>query len=145
FVNPQRQYEVLKDELDAAYRDVMARGDLIDRGDLRQFEEELAAFVGTRFAVGLNSGYDALHVSLRAAGVGAGHEVIVPAHTFVATCSAVVNVGATPVLVDVTDDFNMDADLIEAAITPRTRAIIPVHLSGWMADMPAVEAIARRR
>jgi dTDP-4-amino-4,6-dideoxygalactose transaminase len=71
-----------------------------------------------------------LHVSLRAAGIGAGDEVIIPAHTFVATCSAVVNVGATPVLVDVTDDFNIDVAKIEEAITPQTRGIIPVHLSG---------------
>jgi dTDP-4-amino-4,6-dideoxygalactose transaminase len=81
-------------------------------------------------------------MSLRAAGIGPGDEVIVPAHTFVATCSAVVNVGATPVLVDVTKDFNIDCDLIEDAITPRTKGIIPVHLSGWMADMPRVMEIA---
>jgi len=83
-------------------------------------------------------------MSLRAAGIGPGDEVIVPAHTFVATCSAVVNVGAVPVLVDVAKDFNIDCDLIEEAITPRTRGIIPVHLSGWMADMPRVMEIAEK-
>lgn len=145
FVDPGRLYATLKGELDAAYFEVMSKGDLIDRGQLKSFEDNLAKFVGVKYAVGLNSGYDALHMSLRAAGVGAGHEVIVPAHTFVATASAVVNVGATPVLVDVTDDFNIDVELIDAAITPRTRAIIPVHLSGWMADMPAVMAIADAR
>ena len=144
FVDPGKLYRSLKDELDEVYFDVMDKGDLIDRKQLQDFETHLAAFVGTRYAVGLNSGYDALHVSLRAAGIGAGDEVIVPAHTFVATCSAVVNVGATPVLVDVADDFNIDVTLIEAAITPRTKAIIPVHLSGWMADMPRVMEIARR-
>ena len=122
----------------------MSNGDLIDRRQLREFEENLARFVGTKYAVGLNSGYDALHLSLRAAGIGPGDEVIVPAHTFVATCSAVVNVGATPVLVDVGPDFNINVDLIEEAITPRTRAIIPVHLNGWMADMPRIMEIARR-
>ena len=122
----------------------MSNGDLIDRRQLREFEENLARFVGTQYAVGLNSGYDALHLSLRAAGIGPGDEVIVPAHTFVATCSAVVNVGATPVLVDVGPDFNINVDLIEEAITPRTRAIIPVHLNGWMADMPRIMEIARR-
>jgi len=122
----------------------MNNGDLIDRRQLREFEENLARFVGTKYAVGLNSGYDALHLSLRAAGIGPGDEVIVPAHTFVATCSAVVNVGATPVLVDVGPDFNINVDLIEEAITPRTRAIIPVHLNGWMADMPRIMDIARR-
>ncbi len=144
FVDPGRLYLTLRDELDRAYFDVMERGDLIDRRQLKDFETNLARFVGTKYAVGLNSGYDALHVSLRAAGIGAGDEVIVPAHTFVATCSAVVNVGATPVLVDVGDDFNIDVARIEPAITSRTRAIIPVHLSGWMADMPAVMEIAGR-
>jgi dTDP-4-amino-4,6-dideoxygalactose transaminase len=144
FVDPGRLYRELKTELDAAYFEVMEKGDLIDRGQLQRFEENLARFVGTKYAVGLNSGYDALHMSLRAADIGAGDEVIVPAHTFVATCSAVVNVGATPVLVDVTDDFNIDVARIEEAITPRTRGIIPVHLSGWMADMPAVMDIAAR-
>ena len=144
FVNPALLYKSLKTELDAAYVEVMSKGDLIDRGQLKSFEENLAAFVGTRYAIGLNSGYDALHVSLRAAGIGPGDEVIVPAHTFVATCSAVVNVGATPVLVDVGDDFNIDTDAMERALTPRTKAVIPVHLSGWMADMPRVVTFADR-
>jgi len=144
FVEPGKLYRMIKEELDAAYFEVMERGDLIDRGQLRSFEENLARFVGTKYAVGLNSGYDALHMSLRAAGIGPGDEVIVPAHTFVATCSAVVNVGATPVLVDVGKDFNIACDLIEEAVTPRTRAVIPVHLSGWMADMVRVMEIARR-
>lgn len=144
FVDPGRLYQAIKQELDQAYFDVMTKGDLIDRDQLKSFEDNLAKFVGAKYAVGLNSGYDALHMSLRAAGIGPGDEVIVPAHTFVATCSAVVNVGATPVLVDVTDDFNIDAAKIEPAITPRTRGIIPVHLSGWMADMPTVMEIAAR-
>jgi dTDP-4-amino-4,6-dideoxygalactose transaminase len=138
FVEPAKVYRMLKDELDAAYFEVMSTGDLIDRGQLRSFEENLAKFVGTKYAVGLNSGYDALHLSLRAAGIGPGDEVIVPAHTFVATCSAVVNAGAKPVLVDVGKDFNIDVRKIAAAITPRTRGIIPVHLSGYMADMVQV-------
>lgn len=144
FVDPGRLYQTLKPELDAAYFEIMEKGDLIDRGQLKSFEDNLAKFVGTKYAVGLNSGYDALHMSLRAAGIGPGDEVIVPAHTFVASCSAIVNVGATPVLVDVTDDFNIDVDLIEPAITPKTKGIMPVHLSGWMADMPAIMKLAER-
>ncbi len=144
FVDPARVYKMIKDELDDAYFEVMSKGDLIDRGQLKSFEENLAKFVGTKYAVGLNSGYDALHMSLRALGIGSGDEVIVPAHTFVATCSAVVNVGATPVLVDVTKDFNIDCERMEKAITKRTKAIIPVHLSGWMADMPRVMEIAKK-
>ena len=144
FVEPAKVYRMMKDELDAAYFDVMSRGELIDRGHLRKFEENLARVVGTKYAVGLNSGYDALHMSLRAAGIGAGDEVIVPAHTFVATCSAVVNVDATPVLVDVGRDFNVDPEQVETAITPKTRAIIAVHLSGYMADMPSITKIAEQ-
>jgi dTDP-4-amino-4,6-dideoxygalactose transaminase len=142
FVKPSRLYEMIKEEVDAAYFDVMEKGDLIDRDHLKSFEKKLAQFVGTNYAVGLNSGYDALHMSLRAAGIGNGDEVIVPAHTFVATCSAVVNAGAKPVLVDVTKDFNIDVTQIEEMITPKTRGIIPVHLSGIMADMPAIMKIA---
>lgn len=144
FVNPAENYRLIKDEIDAAYVQVMSKGDLIDRGQLKSFEENLAHFVGTKYAVGLNSGYDALHISLRAAGIGPGHDVIVPAHTFVATCSAVVNVGATPVLVDVGKDFNIDVEKIEEALTPQTKAIIPVHLNGYIADMPRVMEIAAR-
>jgi dTDP-4-amino-4,6-dideoxygalactose transaminase len=144
FVNPVRNYHMIKDEIDAAYFDVMEKGEYIDRAHLRQFEENLAKFVGTKYAVGLNSGYDALHMSMRAAGIGAGDEVIVPAHTFVASCSAIVNVGAIPVLVDVTKDFNIDCDKIAEAISPRTKGIMPVHLSGWMADMPRVMDIAAK-
>ncbi len=144
FVDPVKVYHVIKDEIDAAYFEVMEKGDLIDRGQLKSFEKNLAAFVGTQYAVGLNSGYDALHMSLRAAGIGPGDEVIVPAHTFVATCSAVVNVGAVPVLVDVARDFNIDCEKIEEAITAKTKGIIPVHLSGWMADMPRIMALAAK-
>ena len=142
FVEPAKVYRMIKKELDAAYFEVMSKGDLIDRGQLKSFENNLAAFVGTKYAVGLNSGYDALHMSLRAAGIGTGDEVIVPAHTFVASASAIVNVGANPVLVDVGKDFNIDVDKIEEAITPFTRAIMAVHLSGYMADMFRIMELA---
>jgi dTDP-4-amino-4,6-dideoxygalactose transaminase len=144
FVNPAKNYQLIKDEIDAAYFDVMSKGDLIDRYHLKTFEENLAKFVGTKYAVGLNSGYDALHISLRAAGIGPSDEVIVPAHTFVATCSAVVNVGANPVLVDVRKDFNIDIDKIEKVISSKTRAIIPVHLNGYISDIPRIMKIAKK-
>jgi len=142
FVNPTKNYNMIKDEIDTAYFDVMSKGDLIDRDHLKSFEENLAKYVGTQYAGGLNSGYDALHVSLRAVGVGSGDEVIVPAHTFVATCSAAVNVGATPVLVDVAKDFNIDVDKIEGIVSSKTKAIIPVHLNGYMANMTRIMEIA---
>ncbi|NVO02412.1 MAG: DegT/DnrJ/EryC1/StrS family aminotransferase, partial [Bacteroidetes bacterium] len=144
FVDPGKLYRMLKPELDAVYFDVMEKGELINRAHLKSFEENLAKFVGTKYAIGMNSGYDSLHISLRAAGIGEGDEVIVPAHTFVASCSAIVNVGATPILVDVTKDFNIDMSKVEEVITPKTKAIMPVHLSGWMADMPAVMKIAEK-
>lgn len=144
FVDPAKNYQMIREELDAAYFEVMSKGDLIDRGQLKQFEENLAAFVGVKYAVGVNSGYDALHVSLRAAGIGPGDEVIVPSHTFVASASAIVNTGATPVLVDVGADFNIDVEKIETAVTKKTRGIMPVHLNGYMADMAGVISIAEK-
>lgn len=144
FVNPQRNYQMYRELLDKAYFDVMENGELIMRRHLFSFEKNLAKFVGTKYAIGLNSGYDALFISLKALGIGPGDEVIVPAHTFVASCSAIVNVGATPVLVDVAKDFNIDVSKIEEAISPKTKAIMPVHLSGWMADMPAIMEIAKQ-
>ena len=142
FIDPPRNYELIRDEIDAAYREVMEAGDLIMRQQLARFEANLATFVGTRYAVGVNSGYDALQLSVRALGLGPGDEVIVPAHTFVASASAVVNHGARAVLVDVGPDHNLDPDLIEAAVTARTRAIMPVHLNGLMADMPRIMNLA---
>jgi len=100
----------------------MSKGDLIDREQLKNFESNLADFVGTKYAIGLNSGYDALQLSLRALDIKNGDEVIVPAHTFVATCSAVVNVGATPILVDVTKDFNIDVTRIEEMISEKNKS-----------------------
>jgi len=144
FVEPGKLYKKLKNELDQAYFEVMSNGDLIDRVQLSNFEENLAKFVGTKYAVGLNSGYDALHISLRSAGIVIGDEVIVPAHTFVATCSAVVNVGAIPVLVDVGKDFNIDINRIEEVITNKTKAILTVHLNGYMADMNRIMEIAKK-
>ncbi len=144
FIDPPRNYAMIKEEIDAAYFDVMNKGDLIMRGHLSQFEENLADFAGTKYAIGVNSGYDALQVSIRALGIGTGDEVIVPAHTFVASASAIVNHGAKAVLVDVGADHNIDCDLIEAAITSQTKAIMPVHLNGLMADMQRVMEISEK-
>jgi dTDP-4-amino-4,6-dideoxygalactose transaminase len=142
FIDPREHYRKLKPEIDAAITDTLARGDLVLRQQLRDFERNLAEFVGTKYAVGVNSCYHALHFSLLAAGVGQGDEVITVGHTFVATVSAIIHAGAKPVLIDVASDYNLDPDLLEAAITPRTRAIIPVHLNGRVCDMERVEVIA---
>jgi dTDP-4-amino-4,6-dideoxygalactose transaminase len=144
FVDPRGHYRRLKAEIDAAIDECLSEGELIYRRHLRTFEEHLAALVGVRYAVGVNSGYHALHLSLLAAGIGAGDEVITVAHTFVATVSAIVHCGATPVLVDVREDYNMDPERLERAITPRTRAILPVHLNGRVCDMDRIAATAER-
>ena len=145
FVNYPKQFRAMEAEIMGTVREVLGRGDLMLRGQLRDFETHFAAFVGTRFAVGVSNCTDGLQLALRAAGVGAGDEVITVAHTFVATAAAIHHTGATPVLVDIADDHNMDIDGLEAAVTPRTRAIIPVHLNGRLCDMPRLMAIARRR
>jgi len=144
FVDAKEHYRRYRHEFEPAILTTLANGDLIMRQQLRSFEERLAAFCGVKYAVGVNSGYHALHLSMLAAGLGPGDEVITVAHTFVATISAIVHCGATPVLVDVRDDYNMDADAAARAVTPRTKAIVPVHLNGRIADMGAVMEIARK-
>ncbi len=144
FIDPRKHYQRLKSEIDEAITDCLSKGDLVLRQQLRDFEHSLAEFVGTKYAIGVNSCYHALHFSLLAAGIGAGDEVITVGHTFVATVSAIVHSGATPILIDVARDYNMDADRIEAAITPRTKALLPVHLNGRVAAMDQIMSIARR-
>lgn len=144
FVDAKEHYRRLKSEIDGAIIGCLENGDLIHRKQLFDFEKNLAAYVGTKFAVGVNSGYHALHFSLLAAGVGPGDEVITVAHTFAASISAIVHCGAKPVLVDVKDDFNMDVAQAERAIGPKTRAIMPVHLNGRLCDMDAVMALAKK-
>ncbi len=144
FVDPRAHYQKLKSKIDEAITGCLSKGDLILRQQLRDFEANLAASVGVKYAVGVNSGYHALHFSLLAAGIGPGDEVVTVAHTFVATVSAIVHCGAKPVLIDVGKDYNMDLDLLEQAITPRTKAILPVHLNGRVCDMERLMAIARK-
>lgn len=144
FVDPRTHYRRLKPEIDAAIIDCLSKGDLIYRQQLRDFEEKLASFVGVKYAVGVNSGYHALHFSLLAAGIGLGDEVITVAHTFVATVSAIVHCGAKPVLVDVREDYNMDPQHVERAVTSKTKAILPVHLNGRVCAMDGIMEIAER-
>ena len=145
FIDLRAQHRALKDEINQAIQRVMERADFALGEDVARFEEEFAAFCGTRYAVGVDCGLSALELSLRALGIGPGDEVIVPAHTFIATAAAVTFAGARPVLVDVNPDtYNIDVGQIEAAITPRTRGIIPVHLYGLPAEMDAILEIADR-
>ena len=135
FVDYPTQYRRLKDKIDAVIEEALSHGDLILHDQLRDFEGNIASFLGVDYAVGVNSGTDAMLLSLHAAGICPGDEVITVAHTFVATVAVIVHCEATPVLVDVGVDYNMNVDAIEEAITPRTKAIIPVHLNDRLCDM----------
>ncbi|TPW21975.1 MAG: pyridoxal-phosphate-dependent aminotransferase [Elusimicrobia bacterium] len=138
------QHRPLKAELLAAVGAVIDSGQFILGPQVPAFEAALADVCGTKHAVGLNSGTDALILALRALGVGPGDEVITAANSFVASASAAALVGATPVLVDVRDDYNMDPEALARAVTPRTKAIIPVHLTGRPADMDPILAVAKK-
>ena len=144
FVNYKIQYQNLKEKIDKAIEKILKAGDLILRGDVEDFEKNLASLVGTKYAVGVNSGTDALLLSLRAAGIGSGDEVITVSHTFVASIAVIVHIGAIPVLVDAKEDFTIDVDKIEAAITERTKAILPVHLNGRVCEMDKLMDIAQK-
>jgi len=146
FVDLQAQYRALKPEIDAAVLKVLDQAAFILGPAVAAFEKDFAAFCGTTEAVGVNSGTSALHLALLAAGVGPADEVITVPYTFVATVAAIEYAGAKPVLVDVEPDYwTMDPAKLEAAITPRTKAIMPVHLYGQPADMDPILEIARRR
>jgi dTDP-4-amino-4,6-dideoxygalactose transaminase len=145
FIDPREHYRRIKAEIDFAITDTLSKGDLVLRQQLRDFEQHLADFVGVKYAVGVNSCYHALHFSLLAAGVGPGDEVITVGHTFVATVSAIVHTGAKAVLVDVRKDYNLAPDKFESAVTPKTKAVIPVHLNGRVCEMDRIAAIAERR
>jgi len=144
FVNPQKQYKDHKKEILKTIDDVFSRGDLIMRKDLDEFESKIAKFVGTKYAVGVNSGTDALSLSMEAALIGPGDEVITVGHTFMASISAIYHQGAKAVLIDAGEDFNMNPGLIEKAITPKTKAIEPVHLNGRVCDMDKIMGIAKK-
>lgn len=144
FVNPQLQYKNQRDEILKTVDDVLSRGDLIMRKDLDEFETAIAQYVGVKHAIGLKSGTDALSMSVEAAGIKQGDEVITVGHTFLASISSICHSNATPILVDVNDDFLMDASLLEAHITPKTKAIMPVHLNGRICDMDAIMEIAAK-
>ncbi len=141
-----RQHGTLREELLAATGRVLAGSRFILGPEVRAIETELAALSGARHGIGVNSGTDALLLALRAVGVGPGDEVITSALSFVASASTVVLIGAVPVFVDVDPEtYNLDPARLEAAITRRTRAVVPVHLYGQPAAMDAIEAVARRR
>jgi dTDP-4-amino-4,6-dideoxygalactose transaminase len=144
-VNLKRQYEQVGADIEKAVVDVLRSGSYILGPNTKAFEADIAKYTETKHAVSMNSGTDALHLALRALDIGSGDEVISVSFTFVATVEAIGIVGATPVFVDIDKDtFNIDAKAIEDKITPKTKAIIPVHLYGQPADMDVIMEIAKK-
>lgn len=143
FVDWGASYAKQKKELDAVWEKINTEGQLLLRDDVEQFEKSLAVIAGADYAVGVNSGSDALLLALEACGIGKGDEVITVSHTFMATLQAIERVGATPVFVDVGNDELMDPFHIEDKITEKTKAILPVHLTGKVCNMSVINDIAK--
>jgi dTDP-4-amino-4,6-dideoxygalactose transaminase len=144
FLDLKAQYQTIKDEVGPAIQRVLETCEFSLGSEVVALESEFAAYCGTTYGVGVNTGTSAIHLALMAAGIGPGDEVITVPFTFVATVAAIENAGATPVLVDIDPaTFTLDAAQLAAAITPRTKAIVPVHLYGHPADMDPILAIAR--
>ena len=143
--NPKAQYIAYKDEIDAAIKKVLESGWYILGEEVEAFENEFADYIGASFGIGVGSGTEAIHLALASCGIGSGDEVITVSHTATATVAAIELTGATPELVDIEPDFfTMDPNKLEAAITPRTKAILPVHMYGHPADMDPILQIAKR-
>lgn len=145
FLDLRAAYLELQEEIDAAHRRVMESGRYIMGDELALFEHEFARYCGTKYCVGVGNGLDALHLILRAIGIGEGNEVIVPSNTYIATWLAILYSGATPVPVEPDQEtYTLNPDLIERALTKKTKAIMPVHLYGLTADMDPINEIAEK-
>lgn len=143
--NPHAQYLAHKAEIDAAIHSVLDSGWYVLGREAEAFEREFSAYIGVDYGIGVGSGTEALHLALKACDIGAGDEVITVSHTAVATVSAIELAGATPVFCDIEDTFyTLDPAVLEKLVTPRTRAIIPVHLYGQAVDLDPVLEVARR-
>lgn len=146
FINSsyRRYYQAHREEILKAIDKCFALGNFVLRKDVLEFEGKLAKFVGTKYAVGVNSGTDALKLAYKVLGCGPGDEVITVGHTFIASIQEIIHLGAKPILIDVKEDGLMDVSLIEKAITPKTVGIVPVHLSGKVCDMDKIMRIAKK-
>lgn len=145
FVDLKRQYLGIKTEIDAAIKKVIISSQFILGNECAEFEKEFAKFIGVKYAIGVGDGSSALELSMLALGIGEGDEVITPANSYIASSSSISAIGAKPVLVDCLEDsFNIDPDKIEKLITKRTRAILPVHLYGQVANMEKILKIAKK-
>lgn len=145
FLDLKSQYKSIKKEIDAVVKRVLDSAVFIGGPEVENLEKEIAGFCGTKFAIGVNSGTDALFLSLKALDINKGDEVITTPFTFIATAGVIANTGARPVFVDINSEtFNIDPSKIEKAITKRTKVILSVHLFGQMADMDKIMRIAKK-
>lgn len=145
FIDLKSQYQRLKPQIDAAIQRVLEHGQYILGPEVAELEEKLANYTGAKYCISVANGTDALQIAMMALGIGPGDEVITPGFTYIATAETVVLLSAKPVYVDIDErTYNLDPALIEAAITPRTKAIIPVSLYGQCADFDAINTIAAR-
>lgn len=146
FVDLKRNLETIRGEIERAVQGVLESGAFILGREVTEFEQEFARYCGAKHCIGVASGTDALKIALKAHGIGPGDEVITAANTFIATVLAISDCGAKPVLVDCSrESYTMDPSAIERVVTPRTKAVVPVHLYGQMADMSGIMEVARRR
>ena len=145
FINFDGEFKEIKKEIDVGFKKVFKHGDFVLGKEEEEFERKFAKYCGVKYAVGVNSGTDALYLAVSAFDIGPGDEVILPTFTFIATALCVSYTGATPVFVDIEKDtYNIDPKRIEAKITPKTKAIIPVHIYGQAANMDEIKAVAKR-
>ena len=144
-VDLQSQYVKIRPQVDQAINEVLASAAFINGPEVRNFQSDLEEYLGVKHVIPCANGTDALQVAMMAAGLKPGDEVIVPAFTYVATAEVIALLHLTPVMVDVDPNtFNVTAEIIEAAITPKTKAIVPVHLFGQVADMEAIMKVAQK-
>lgn len=144
YLDLKQQYLNQEPDFLDAFKRIMSTGSFILRSDVQEFEDNIKTFLGVKHVIGVNSGTDALNLAVQASSIQCGDEVITVSHTFVATLASIHHKGATPVLIDILDDYNMDASLIEQAITPKTKAIMPVHLNGRCCNMDIILDLAKR-
>jgi len=146
FIDFSQQYESIKDQIDAGLKSVFKKGNFILGQEEKDFESEFASYCQARYAIGVNSGTDALYLALSALDIGPGDEVILPAFTFIATALCISYTGAKPVFVDIEEEtYNIDPEKLRVAITDKTKVVIPVHLYGQAANMDEINAISKEK
>ncbi len=144
YVDLGKIYQDYKEEIIKKFDEISRQGMFVFSNELESFEKQFASYCGTKYAIGVGNGTDALFLVLKALGIKQGDEVITTPNSFIATAGAIAATGATPVFVDVSEDYNINPELIESAITEKTKAIMPVHLTGRLADMDSINKIAKK-